>query len=67
MRVTLPGRHQACNRSPSHSPRRLYQHLQVETVGKSPLNLAHRISGEGEHGFGFRYSNSGHQDFLKQR
>jgi hypothetical protein len=49
--VALPGGHQARHGSPRHTARRLDEHLQIESVGEAPLNLAHRIPREGEHGF----------------
>ncbi len=49
MRLALAGGNHACHGSTGHSTRRLNQHLNIEAVGKTPLNLAHGISGKGEH------------------
>ena len=45
----------------------LHQHLQIESVGKPPLNLADCVAGEGEHGLWLGYRSCGHKVFLKQR
>ena len=65
--VALAGGHQARHGSARHAARRLHQHLQVEAVGKAPLNLADRVAGEGEHGFWFGDRSGGHRRVLKQR
>ena len=43
--VPLPGRHQPGNCPSRNGSARLNQHLQVEAVGKPPLNLANRVPG----------------------
>ncbi len=64
--VALAGGHQARHGAARHAARRLHQHLQVEPVGKAPLNLPHRIPGEGEHGFRFGNRNCAHRVAPKQ-
>ena len=49
--VALAGGDQAGHGATRHAARGLHQHLQIEAVGKAPLNLADRVAGEGEHGF----------------
>src|SRR5208282_1602930 len=61
------GGHQTGHRTPRHAARRLNQHLQVEPIGKTPQNLAHRIPRKGEHGFRFGYRSCGHRSYLKER
>ena len=51
MGVAIAGGHQARHGSAGHGAGRLDEHLQVEAVGESPLNLAHRVTRESEHGF----------------
>src|SRR5208337_1753587 len=50
-----------------YGARRLDEHLDVEAIGKTPLNLTHRVTGESEHGFNLRYRNSAHRFVLNQR
>ena len=52
--VALTGGHQPRHGAPRHTAGRLHQHLQIETVCKPPLNLAHRVARESEHHFFFR-------------
>ena len=49
--VALSGGDQAGHGAARDAARRLDEHLQVESVGKAPLDLAYRVAGEGEHGF----------------
>ena len=65
--VALAGGDQAGYGSAGDGARRLDEHLQVEAVGKAPLNLTHRVTREGEHGFCLRYRDSGHNFVLKLR
>ena len=59
--VALAGGHQTGHGSPSHAARRLDEHLQIETAGEAPLNLAHRVPWESEHDFRFGYRNRSHK------
>ena len=67
MRIALSRRHQSRYRSSRHTPRRLHQHLQVEPVGKPPLNLAHRVAGESQHGLLSQYRSCAHKLILESR
>ena len=58
--VALAGGDQAGDGAAGDGARRLDEHLQVEAVGKAPLNLTHRVTGEGEHGFCLRNHDGGH-------
>ena len=65
--VALAGGDQAGHRAARHAARGLHQHLQVEAVGKAPLNLADGVAGEGEHGLDAGKRSRGHKVFLQQR
>lgn len=58
--VALAGGHQPSDRRASHISGRLHKHLDVKAVGKAPLNLAHCVTGESEHGFCLRNRNGSH-------
>jgi hypothetical protein len=61
MSVALTGGHQARHGSPRHAAGRLNQHLQIETVGKTPQNLAHSVPRESEHYFRVGHRNRSHK------
>jgi hypothetical protein len=67
MGVALSRSHQPCYRSSRHTSRRLNQHLQIEPVSKPPLNLAHRVAGESQHGLLSQYRSCAHKLILESR
>ena len=65
--VALSGGDHVGDGGAGDAARRLDEHLQVESVGETPLDLTHRVAGKSEHGFCVGYCRRAHLIHLKQR